>query len=723
MSRLNLRENTLLYNTNSEPDWASAYRVTALPIGAMASASSSGTTATVHRGHGFRAGQKFCTINTATAAVVLYGSVTAVTGTTLTLNTSHTIASDDILINLGADTGSAAPNYDGSPVAVWTTSDKTTKATSSTVTADSVGKYRYWHQGHNFWELVRDSLLRPVDVIPGIGLCAIAGGVNAVDFGARPDDITIDSGPAILAAADAIRSLTAHPTSGAAAQMGGTVWLPVDDVGSYGIGTSVNVKYGVSIEGLGGWARLVCITTGLDYMLGVDSHNGVIGARNSGFRRIMLDGASKADIGFYIGLAVLNTFQDLRSQNCTDAGCVLDGSQNNVFINCDFSSNGALSSTNGCGLRLENAAGLNTFIMGQIRNNTPYNLRVREMATQSTYSAFFYGNGASFGGDGPTGNTFYRTIIEELDSTATASVLFTSGRDNRFIGGSFSIDVDLPMVQLRDTDASGTVNAPNRNGFLACTMKGQSSTGGDCFQIDDATRTMIDNNVFQNFDNLINWGAFTPGNGQANNVVQWGTGNYIVGSSVADYFDVGATGFNLEICLAGGQSHGTLNFYPETSSLAAFRVGTEAAGTQTTNFRMRGSGQMLWGTGSDAGMLRAGAGVMQITDRIASGATTGITASVTQTQAGGTALTTGVNNVGTVANANDTCTLPLILSAGEQIVVINNGAQTMRLYPGVGDNCGTGVDTFITIAAANMWTAVSYDTTNWRGVTAAFDTA
>jgi hypothetical protein len=475
----------------------------------------------------------------------------------------------------------------------------------------------------------------------------------------------------------------------------------------------------VSIEGLGGWARLVCITTGLDYMLGVDSHNGVIGARNSGFRRIMLDGASKADIGFYIGLAVLNTFQDLRSQNCTDAGCVLDGSQNNVFINCDFSSNGALSSTNGCGLRLENAAGLNTFIMGQIRNNTPYNLRVREMATQSTYSAFFYGNGASFGGDGPTGNTFYRTIIEELDSTATASVLFTSGRDNRFIGGSFSIDVDLPMVQLRDTDASGTVNAPNRNGFLACTMKGQSSTGGDCFQIDDATRTMIDNNVFQNFDNLINWGAFTPGNGQANNVVQWGTGNYIVGSSVADYFDVGATGFNLEICLAGGQSHGTLNFYPETSSLAAFRVGTEAAGTQTTNFRMRGSGQMLWGTASDATLARAGAAYMQVTDILGPGTVTNTISAVNPPAQGSGPLTTGINIVTVVGAANDCVTLPTAV-AGMMVIVVNADAtDAMRVYPATGASINAAaVNTFVTIAATSMAIFVAATSTQWHGFAA-----
>ena len=92
--------------------------------------------------------------------------------------------------------------------------------------------------------------------------------------------------------------------------------------------------------------------------------------------------------------------------------------------------------------------------------------------------------------------------------------------------------------------------------------------------------------------------------------------------------------------------------------------------------------------------------------------TTGITASTTQTQAGGTALTTTVNNVTTVANSNDAVTMPTAV-AGKICIIFNNGANTMKIFPAVGDDNGAGVDTAATLAAAGKKCYIAKDATTW----------
>ena len=89
----------------------------------------------------------------------------------------------------------------------------------------------------------------------------------------------------------------------------------------------------------------------------------------------------------------------------------------------------------------------------------------------------------------------------------------------------------------------------------------------------------------------------------------------------------------------------------------------------------------------------------------------GITASTTQTQGQGP-LTAVVNEISVVANANDTVTLPSA-GAGKTCVIINNGAQTLRIYPASGDNLGAGVNTATTLTATSRRRYVAYDSTNW----------
>ncbi len=70
--------------------------------------------------------------------------------------------------------------------------------------------------------------------------------------------------------------------------------------------------------------------------------------------------------------------------------------------------------------------------------------------------------------------------------------------------------------------------------------------------------------------------------------------------------------------------------------------------------------------------------------------TAGITASTTQSQGQG-ALVTEVNEISTVANDGDTVTLPSAI-AGIMVLVINNGINTLQIFPASGDNLGAGAN-------------------------------
>lgn len=97
--------------------------------------------------------------------------------------------------------------------------------------------------------------------------------------------------------------------------------------------------------------------------------------------------------------------------------------------------------------------------------------------------------------------------------------------------------------------------------------------------------------------------------------------------------------------------------------------------------------------------------------------TTGVTAATTQTQGqGAISVTSGKVNViyevATCATANDTVTLPAAV-AGLTVLVINNGAQTLQVFPASGDDLGQGVNTATTIAAGASSTFVALDSTDW----------
>ena len=105
-------------------------------------------------------------------------------------------------------------------------------------------------------------------------------------------------------------------------------------------------------------------------------------------------------------------------------------------------------------------------------------------------------------------------------------------------------------------------------------------------------------------------------------------------------------------------------------------------------------------------------GFPQLTTIFLRSETSGITASTTQTQ-GQQPLTTDINEISTVANTNDTVTLPAAVTASE-IVVINNGVNTLQIFPASGDDVGDGVNVATNLSSGSNVTFIAIDATNWE---------
>ncbi len=97
-------------------------------------------------------------------------------------------------------------------------------------------------------------------------------------------------------------------------------------------------------------------------------------------------------------------------------------------------------------------------------------------------------------------------------------------------------------------------------------------------------------------------------------------------------------------------------------------------------------------------------------------ATTGITASTTQTQAAATALTTTFNRLDTVANSGDAVKL-ISVADGDFQVVINRGANQAQIFPNTGDKIDTGaVDASTTLDAASIKLFFGLSTSEWESL-------
>lgn len=159
--------NTLSTTGNLQP--GSGLLVNVLPPGGIASASSTANVITMAGGHGFVAGQKSMVgINEDTFSGAQ--TIQSVTATTITFptGTAFNVTTGDTIINLGTDSGTAQPNYDGGTVSIYSDPALANAVTNAQVTVDGGGGYQFYHPGsHFFWELVRsaDSSVGPVQFV------------------------------------------------------------------------------------------------------------------------------------------------------------------------------------------------------------------------------------------------------------------------------------------------------------------------------------------------------------------------------------------------------------------------------------------------------------------------------------------------------------------------------------------------------------------------------
>lgn len=131
---------------------------------------------------------------------------------------------------------------------------------------------------------------------------------------------------------------------------------------------------------------------------------------------------------------------------------------------------------------------------------------------------------------------------------------------------------------------------------------------------------------------------------------------------------------------------------------AVLNVGSGSS-TGTTNYGLKiaGNGGAL---STNYGLYYDGTAPSLISGLLALSATNAITASVTQTQVGGTALTTALNRITTCANSGDAVTLAA-LTPGQSQIIYNDGANPAKVFPATGGNIdGAGANAAVTLTNA-----------------------
>lgn len=95
------------------------------------------------------------------------------------------------------------------------------------------------------------------------------------------------------------------------------------------------------------------------------------------------------------------------------------------------------------------------------------------------------------------------------------------------------------------------------------------------------------------------------------------------------------------------------------------------------------------------------------------------TAGTTQTQAGATLLTGGINFV-TTGNASDGVKLPADIALGDSLIIINSSAVALNVYPNTDGQINNGTANAAKALAANMsGLYVSLGDNDWAAVLSA----
>ncbi|AIB51786.1 hypothetical protein E24_00084 [Faustovirus] len=184
--------------------------------------------------------------------------------------------------------------------------------------------------------------------------------------------------------------------------------------------------------------------------------------------------------------------------------------------------------------------------------------------------------------------------------------------------------------------------------------------------------------------------------------------------------DIGATALcydNVELENTGYRLVGR-----STSDIFTNKIMIDSSNTiASNNLLIAGSAVAIGGSAPTIRQVLKATSTSSLTFSSPFGATTGITAFAGGGQGSATQLTTVTNIVTTVATIADSIKLPLAADwLGDMIIVKNNGANSLNLFPGTGDSINAlGANNPLAVAAAGMVQLVAVGATSWQSVSAA----
>jgi len=220
------------------------YKVTVYPVGAVVD-SVDGAVYTVEPGHSFWVGDKVLRNPGVDDDYSGTDTVQSTTATTITMGSSVTGSADDLLVNMGADTGTVSPNFDGSTMRIYSDIRGISSIANSEITCGAGGTFEYYHKGGgDAWELVRTDADVIVSVVDGHA----SNGTNYYlpDFGTTGDGVFQDR--------NAIRAaiLALNETEGTLFGFPGDLYYCSTDIGIYASNVTLNWRES-TITGGGEW--------------------------------------------------------------------------------------------------------------------------------------------------------------------------------------------------------------------------------------------------------------------------------------------------------------------------------------------------------------------------------------------------------------------------------------------------------------------------------------
>jgi hypothetical protein len=295
-------------------------------------------------------------------------------------------------------------------------------------------------------------------------------------------------------------------------------------------------------------------------------------------------------------------------------------------------------------------------------------------------------------------------------AVGSSAMVLCTGNQNVSIGdhalaAATAVDFCVAVGANALANSTGSYNTAVGGSVMYSNTTGVKNTAVGVQALNANTNT--DNNVAVGYhaaslatgtrNTVVGMEAFNAATSAADNVafgyqaanLSTGADNVCIGSSVAGALSTGAG--NVII----GKSAGATLTTGGSNVLIADDV--PAAGTSNH-------------LGIGSGTISGDVSTKQITFRRIT--TAGITASTTQTQGNG-ALTSDVNQISVCAADKNTVTLPPAL-AGLEVIVTNDGAKTLQVFPASGDDLGLGVNVATLQFTGGTTRYVSRDSTNWK---------